>query len=132
MTGTTASEVWIVDDDEAVRDSLVVLLECEGFAVRSFPSGPALLTEDAEPCGCLLLDLCMPDLDGFAVMAALRARDLHMPVIVVSAHGGALVERQVRGAGALALLDKPVDRETLIAAVRSGLGRSEHVSGNHG
>jgi two-component system response regulator FixJ len=115
--------IWLVDDDEAIRDSVCVLLECEGARVRSFASGEALLEALGADAGdCLLLDLRMPGMDGFAVMAALRERGTAMPIIVVTGHGDRMLEAQVLEAGARHMLDKPVPDRTLIAAICEAIG----------
>lgn len=122
MTESTESQVWIVDDEEAVRDSLAILLECDGFGVRSFARGEAFLAVAHELDGCLLLDLRMPEMDGFEVMEALKERDIRIPIVVVTGHGDALLERRALDAGAHAMLDKPLAEETLLTAIRSALG----------
>ncbi len=114
--------VYIVDDDAAVRESLQALLDVEGFAVLEFASGQAFL--EAAPGfvgGCLLLDLRMPEMDGFAVLEALRSRSIRIPTIVLTGHGDATIKERVRQAGVLCMLDKPVQEEELLEALRAAL-----------
>ena len=116
--------MWIVDDEDAVRDSLAILLESSGIATRSFASGAALLAVELDACDCLLVDLRMPDMGGLEVLAELQARGHPPPVIIMTGHGDALIERQVKDAGAFAMLDKPIAEETLLGAIGSAFGES--------
>lgn len=119
--------VYVVDDDEAVLDSFVVLLEAEGFAVRPSSSADGFLADleqASEVCngsGCLLLDLNMPGKGGLEVMAALAERNCSLPVVVMS---GSLDERAKSRAlknGATAVLKKPVDADLLIKTLRNAV-----------
>jgi two-component system response regulator FixJ len=88
MSVDATGTVFIVDDDAAVRDSLSLLLGLHGHKTRSFARGEDFLaTMDPAPRGCVLLDLRMPDVDGIAVQAALAARGIMLPVIILTAHG---------------------------------------------
>lgn len=110
--------VWLVDDDDAVRDSLRILLECEGLSVHGFRSGEALLKALPLEGDCLLLDLYMPDMDGFAVMAALNDRSIDIPILTMTGHGDKKIEAQVLCAGAQRMLNKPIQDRALLAALR--------------
>src|SRR5260370_27084571 len=80
--------VYIVDDDEAVRDSLSVLLESKAYAVTSFGSGPEFLAAAPSlPFGCLIADIRMPEMDGLELQQHLIERALHFPMIVITGHG---------------------------------------------
>lgn len=110
--------VHIVDDDDAVRDSLDLLLRMRGYRTRTFASGEAFLDAvDRAAHGCLLLDLRMPGMQGAAVQAALRARGLALPVIVLTAHGDAANARHALKGGAFDFLEKPIDDDTLVATI---------------
>lgn len=120
--------VCIVDDDEAVRDSLYVLLLTRGLGVRTFASAAEFLAEQKSPdCHCLLLDMHMPEMTGLALLQALRQRGNTAPAIVVTGGGDQALAEQVERAGALGLLRKPVSENELfdwidraIAAARQG------------
>ncbi|HET9047330.1 MAG TPA: response regulator [Casimicrobiaceae bacterium] len=111
-------EVTIVDDDAGVRDSLSLLLGLHGYAVRAYASGEALLDSVREDWrGCLLIDLRMPGMDGLALQAALTARGVALPVIILTAHGDAANARAALKAGAFDFLEKPVDDALLIEMI---------------
>jgi len=77
--------VYIVDDDDAVRDSLSVLLEAKAYAVKSFASAPDFLAvAPSLPIGCLIVDIRMPEMDGLELQRRLIERELHFPMIVIT------------------------------------------------
>src|SRR5690348_12977423 len=83
MNGTSET-IFVVDDDEAVLDATEMLLAANGFSVRTFLTGAEFLaTCDGLARGCLVLDIHMPGMDGFAVVDALRARRSTLPVILI-------------------------------------------------
>ena len=110
-------QIWIVDDEDAIRDSLEILLSSYGFVVRGFESGATFLAEACRNCACLILDMAMPGMDGLEVMAAMRARSIHIPTIIVTGHGDSLMRQKVLAAGAMCLLDKPVAEDLLLASI---------------
>lgn len=107
--------VHVIDDDEAVRDSMRALLESLGIVVSDYASARDFLVRlETNPKGCVLLDLHMPGMTGLELLDLLRAKGFRIPVVVISGRSdGALKERVLR-AGALALLEKPVDESTLM------------------
>jgi two-component system, LuxR family, response regulator FixJ len=107
--------VHVIDDDEAVRDSMRALLESMGIEVSDYASARDFLVRlDDGPAGCVLLDLHMPGMTGLELLDLLRARGVRIPVVAISGRSdGALKERVLR-AGARALLEKPVDEATLM------------------
>jgi two-component system response regulator FixJ len=110
--------ITIVDDDEAVRDSLKLLLELEGFHVDTFVSGDAYLKADHSAAdSVLLLDLHMPGRSGQDVIERLLKSPPHPPIIVITAFDDPLTKRQVLEAGATAILPKPVDHAMLLAQI---------------
>lgn len=119
--------VCIVDDDEAVRDSMRVLIESYGYPVRDYASATAFLDDRhvSEP-GCLLLDLHMPGMDGLELVELLRRRKILTPAIIVTGQKDPLQLQRVKEAGVMALLNKPVADEELIGWVEQALdGRPE-------
>jgi two-component system response regulator FixJ len=113
--------IHVVDDDEAVRDSLRILLESSGHAVRTYPSA-ALFLEGAGPTlGCVLTDVRMPDMDGLALQRRLNERGLRLPVIVMTGQGDIAVAVRAMKEGALDFLEKPFDDDDLLAAVERAL-----------
>src|SRR5688572_17916148 len=93
--GTERNLIVIVDDDEAVRDSLRFSFVMEGFAVRAFSSGQQLLAEMSVPTGdCFVVDQNMPGMNGLDLISTLRARNLTAPAILITSHpNSALRER---------------------------------------
>jgi two-component system, LuxR family, response regulator FixJ len=80
--------VYVVDDDEAVRDSLSVLLESKAYAVKSFISALEFLAAAPSlPLGCVIVDIRMPEMDGLELQQHLTDRSLEFPLIVITGHG---------------------------------------------
>src|SRR5260370_16233458 len=101
--------VYIVDDDEAVRDSLSVLLESKAYAVRSFVSAPKFLAAAPSlPVGCLIVDIRMPEMDGLELQQRLVERGLDFPLIVITGHGEVPLAVRAMKAGAVDFIEKPV------------------------
>ncbi|KVD40936.1 LuxR family transcriptional regulator [Burkholderia sp. ABCPW 11] len=118
-----ASVVAIVDDDEAVRDGLALLLRTVGVATRCYADASAFLADtDDTALGCVLLDIRMPGMSGLDALDVLRARR-ELPVIVMTGHGNVDACRRAFKRGALDFLRKPVDDDELIAAVQQALRR---------
>lgn len=113
--------VYIVDDDEAVRDSIRLLLESSGFVARDFASADLLLKSETAEMGCLLLDLHMPGISGLELLRLLRSRGMRRPVIVVSGRRDPVQDAEVWAAGASALLSKPFDDQQLLDLVAQAL-----------
>ena len=113
--------VYIVDDDEAVRDSIRLLLESSGFAACDFASAELFLRSNIAEMGCLLLDLHMPGISGLELLRQLRSRGIRRPVIVVSGRRDPVQDAEVWAAGASALLSKPFDDQQLLDLVAEAL-----------
>ncbi|HYF86547.1 response regulator transcription factor [Azospirillum sp.] len=114
--------VFILDDDDAIRDSLEVLLECAGFRVESF-STPLGFLESGAPSrpGCLLVDVRMPQMSGLDVQERLTRGGHAIPVVVMTGHGDVPLAVRAMKAGAVDFVEKPFEEEALLAAVRSAL-----------
>jgi len=114
--------VYVVDDDEAVRDSTCWLLKSVGIVPADFPSADLFL-EHFEPAkaGCILLDLHMPGLSGLELLELMRAREIETPVIVISGRRDPLLNEMAKKAGAMAILSKPSSDEELLALVQHAL-----------
>jgi FixJ family two-component response regulator len=119
---TERGKIYIVDDDDSVRDSARALLEAYDHEVEDFGSAREILESfDHLVDGCLLLDLNMPDMGGIELLELLRRRGDTIPVIVVTAQNDVGVLDRARRAGAYAVLEKPVD-DTLIKTIGQALG----------
>jgi two-component system response regulator FixJ len=120
MSGSRAP-VYIVDDDEAVRDSIRLLLESSGFVARDFASADLFLDAESGDMGCLLLDLHMPGISGLELLRLIRGRGIKRPVIVVSGRRDPTLDSEVLAAGATALLSKPFDEQQLLELLEQAL-----------
>lgn len=110
--------IFILDDDPAARDSLHLLLECEGLQAREFTSGRAFLdTISNGDEGCLLLDLQMAGMSGLEVLDALRRRGDKRPVIVLTGHPSPAARSRAAAADVLAFVEKPYHADTLLDLV---------------
>jgi FixJ family two-component response regulator len=114
--------VAIVDDDPGVRDSLTVLLSASGYQTREYGSAEAFLREPLDGArACAIIDLRLPGMDGLQLQAEMGRRGLSLPVILVTAHGDVASARQALRAGAVDFLEKPIDNDALLAAVRGAI-----------
>ena len=114
--------ICIVDDDEAVADSLQALLETFGFNVQSYGSGSEFLADERHrAAGCLLIDQHMPGTSGLDVVANLRKRGIQIPTILISGRLDASTRERATRLGVRELLDKPVAPGPLIQAIRTTL-----------
>lgn len=110
--------VCIVDDDEAVRESLSVLLETMGYTVRTFESGPDFLDACASlETACVLLDVRMPKMSGIEVQQRLKELRPDLPVIIVTGHGDITMAVQAMRVGAVDFIEKPFQEDALLASV---------------
>ncbi len=118
--------VYVIDDDEAMRDSLAFLLTSARVPVRTFDSAPAFLASlpELQP-GCVITDVRMPGMDGFELLHRLRTSRAQLPVIVITGHGDVPMAVEAMKIGAVDFLEKPFDDDALLASVRAALNRHE-------
>ncbi len=116
--------VHVIDDDEAMRDSLAFLLASAGIEVETHPSANAFLAilSKVNP-GCIITDVRMPGLSGIDLLRRLRELKIDVPVIVITGHGDVPLAVEAMKIGALDFLEKPFDDEVLLASVRSAVNR---------
>lgn len=118
MDQMSPRKVYVVDDDEAVRDSMRAILESSGMDVKDYASAQAFLDAKCkDQKGCLLLDFHMPGMTGLELLEHLRAHGSHLPVIVVTGRGDSMLKERVMRAGAAEMLDKPIDESVLMHAL---------------
>lgn len=119
--------VYVVDDDDSVRRSAAFMLRHAGFKVRPVESGVEFLklAKDAER-GCVLLDVRMPDMDGPEVQQQMIKEGIDMPVVILTGHGDVDIAVQTMRAGAINFLEKPYEKEALIAAMEEAFKRLEN------
>jgi RNA polymerase sigma factor (sigma-70 family) len=110
--------VFVVDDDEAVRDSLTLLLEAEGLVTEGFDNAQAFLEAyRPERSGCLVLDVRMPGMNGLELQRRLNQTGASLPVIFITGHGDVPMSVKALKGGALDFLEKPFDGEELVALI---------------
>ncbi len=121
----TERTVYVVDDDDAVRDSLTMLFRNAGLAVRGFASARAFLDEAAPAApACLVLDIRMPGMSGTALQDELKARAPRLPIIFITGHGNIPTAVEAVKKGAYDFIEKPFDDYQLLSQVMSALERS--------
>lgn len=114
--------VYIIDDDAAVRDSLSVLLEAQGYCVKHFSDGQDFLDQaDNLALGCVLLDIRMPGLDGLTLQRVMIDRGLSLPVIVITGFADVSLAVEAMRLGATNFLEKPVSPDILIQCIEEAL-----------
>ena len=119
---TSRAVIHIVDDDDSLRTAVQRLLVAAGYRVRVYASaGEFLLEPPGDAPGCLLLDLKMPGPSGLDLQDALKHHGIRLPVVFLTGHGDLPTGVQAMKAGALDFLTKPVERDTLFAAVAKAL-----------
>ena len=125
---TSQPTVHVIDDDEAVRRALAMLLRSTGFHVDTHASGLAFLDAltrlGRTPAGCVLTDVRMPGVDGIELLRRLKERGFERPVVVMTAHGDVSMAVKAMKAGAVDFVEKPFDDEALLAVVGAALDRS--------
>ena len=120
--------VYVVDDDDAVRDSLTVLLTSDDLAVRSCRSAAEFLeTASADEAGCVILDVRMPGMDGLELQRRMAERGLDVPIVFLTGHGNVPMSAAAFRCGAFDFLEKPVDAEQLLASVHAALARAASI-----
>ena len=114
--------VHVIDDDEAMRDSLAFLLESTDIAVRTYESAIEFLSEiDDVRAGCIVTDVRMPEMSGLELVRRLRERGVDLPVIVMTGHADVPLAVEAMKAGALEFLEKPFEEEVLLRAIEIAL-----------
>jgi two-component system response regulator FixJ len=118
------SRVHVIDDDEAMRDSLEFLFQTADLPVRVYDSAVAFLGQlDGGVTGCVVTDVRMPQMTGLDLLREIRSRGHELPVIVITGHGDVPLAVEAMQAGAQDFLEKPFDDERLLSLVRQALER---------
>jgi FixJ family two-component response regulator len=118
--------VFVVDDDDSVRKSLVRLLRSVGYATRSYASAGAFLDgwRQDPASGCIVLDVQLPGLNGLDLQDVIRGSDRALPVIFISGHGDIPMSVRAMKAGAIDFLPKPFQDESLLEAIQEALAQA--------
>lgn len=116
--------VFLVDDDDAVRSSLALLISTYGLQVQSLQSAEAFLDAwHSDAVGCLVLDIRMGGISGLTLQQLLQERDINIPIVFITGHGDISACRRAFQGGAVDFLTKPVDEESLMQSIRKGISR---------
>jgi FixJ family two-component response regulator len=131
--GSSSPLIAVVDDEPAVCTMLRRALRLAGYEVAMFASGQEFL--DSLPTGpptCVILDIHMPGLSGLEVEARMRAQNIRVPIVLITASDDSALDRSAAAAGAVCLLRKPFSTDTLLAAVGGALGGSARPAAPRG
>jgi two-component system response regulator FixJ len=125
-------DVNIIDDDEALRESLAFLLRTAGLAVKSFDSAKAFLDAlpNASP-GCVITDVRMPDISGIELLRRLKELKISVPVIVITGHGDIALAVEAMKIGATDFFEKPFNDDLFVASVRAALQQQQDLTKRH-
>lgn len=120
--------VFVVDDDVSVRESLELLIRCEGWHPETFDSAQKFLSRPTVPVpSCLVLDVSLPGLNGLELQKRVAAERSEMPIIFITGYGDVPTTVQAMKAGAVEFLTKPFNDDVLLSAMRQALERSREA-----
>jgi FixJ family two-component response regulator len=118
--------VFVVDDDVSVRESLELLIRCEGWQPETFASAQEFLTRPrALRPSCLILDVGLPGLNGLELQQRVAVERTDMPIIFITGYGDVPMSVRAMKAGAVEFLTKPFSDDVLLNAIRQAIERSE-------
>jgi two-component system response regulator FixJ len=121
--------VYVVDDDDAVRQSLEFLLRTAGFKVSTFESGKVFVESmPSLKSSCIITDVRMPEISGIDLLRRVKAQDADVPVIMITGHGDIALAVEAMKIGAADFLEKPFNDDQLLAAVRASLSRDASIA----
>jgi two-component system response regulator FixJ len=121
--------VHVIDDDDAVRESLGFILDTAGFAARTYDSAAAFLAAArAGVSGCIVTDVRMPEMSGLELVRELRGMGVGLPVIVITGHGDVPLAVEAMKAGVQDFLEKPFDDELFLNAVNAALNAAARAT----
>src|SRR6516225_9925968 len=121
----SVSEVYVLDDDVSVREAVGSLIRSAGLNVRTFASAREFLAGlRKERPSCLVLDIQLPDINGFELQQRLATDDIQIPIIFLTGHGDIPMSVRAIKAGAVEFLTKPFDDEYLLEAVRTAIAKN--------
>ena len=125
MTRPPAARVAVVDDDEAVRDALSMMLRTAGYAADTYASATEYLNrKPPPPPACVVLDVRMPGMSGLELQEKLAERDFGLPILFLTGHGDVPMAVRAMKQGAFDFIEKPVDSDRLLGAVKAAVAYS--------
>lgn len=118
----TEQRVFIIDDDPAVRDALVTLVESVGLIAEDYASADEFLDRyNRETPGCLITDICLPGMDGLQLQQVLQERDIQLPLIAISAHGDIAMAVKMVRRNAIDFIEKPFRNHIMLQRIHEAL-----------
>ncbi|KRP93709.1 nitrogen fixation protein FixJ [Bradyrhizobium pachyrhizi] len=118
----TARRILVIDDDDAMRDSLAFLLDISGFWVATHETATAFLNDIASgPVDCVVSDIRMPGMSGLELVRKLKADRIDCPVVLITGHGDVSLAVEAMKAGAVDFIEKPFEDEVLLRAINAAL-----------
>ena len=127
---TSPAKVHSVDDDDAICRALTMLARSAGYEARAYESGEAALAALTPECaGCVVTDVRMPGISGLDLQAALRARQVALPVIVITGHGDVAMAVRALKQGAADFLEKPFDDQAFLSAIALAVAEDARTAG---
>jgi FixJ family two-component response regulator len=117
--------VYVVDDDEGIRNSLESLIRSVGLSVQTFASAQEFLGIKRKAAGCLVLDVRLPGLSGLDLQSELVRAGIHTPIVFITGHGDIPMSVRAMKAGAVEFLTKPFREEDLLDAIRQAIKRDQ-------
>lgn len=122
----TQQTVYVVEDDEAVRDSLELLLKSDGKPVKTYDNANAFLKDYSEKmAGCIVLDIRMPGMDGMELQKKLNDKHSILPIIFVTGHGDVPMAVDAMKEGAVDFIQKPYREEALLQKIEAALEQDQ-------
>jgi two-component system response regulator FixJ len=115
------SLIFVVDDDNDVRDSIRILLESADYAVKDYGSAREFLADKSTPGHCLIADIRMPEMDGLTLQEEVVKQKRGLPVVIITGHGDVPLAVRAMKAGAVDFIEKPFDDEMLLSSIRRAL-----------
>jgi len=126
------STVFVIDDDQAMRNSLKWLIESVGVPVESFGSADEFLAQYYPGrAGCLVLDVRMPGMSGLELLEYLAEKSIHIPAVIITGHGDVPMAVRAMKSGAIDFIEKPFNDEALLDAIRRAIAFEEQQRGFH-
>jgi two-component system response regulator FixJ len=118
--------IHVIDDDDAVRDSLAFLLETADFRVKTYESAVQFLERLGEAeSGCVITDVRMPGMSGLELVRELNRRAVGLPVVVITGHGDVPLAVEAMRGGVVDFIEKPFADDTILAALKAALERGQ-------
>jgi len=123
--------VYVIDDDEAMRDSLQFLLDAAGFQVKLFETASSFLeTLPKLEFGCVVSDVRMPGIDGIELLKRVKNTNSRFPILIMTGHGDVPLAVEAMKLGAVDFLEKPFEDERLMAMIEGALRQAEPAARN--